>query len=220
MAAPSTSQTAYPVPPNVVPLAVADGGTGAATAAAARASFKLNDTRLVGRGLIPGSGTFQTITNTAYWCYLGYTSDPILVKFIEFMVTTLATVNSVGEVVLASGDKPPWKGNVALTKLANSSDGTLDDLTANVGRVHRNTTAIGVAGAGVTVPTGTHLYAGIRFATGGNQPIVRGVSNDYGQGFVLSTATPGALTGAGPWTGVPITDGVISVGCDLSWTSQ
>ena len=54
------------------------------------------------------------------------------------------------------------------------------------------------------MPAGTHLWAGIRTAMGTSQPALAGLCMDFSEGRVLSTASAGALTDQGLWTGAII----------------
>ena len=135
----------------------------------------------------------QTVENTAYWTYIGYTLKSFTAKYVEFVVTTVAGAGAqIAEVCLASSVNPPNKANQTLTKLA--ADGTLDALNAT--GVKRNTSALNYA-----VARGIHLWAGIRTAMGGTEPTLMALGGDLNHGIYLSTALAGALTGAGPWTG-------------------
>jgi len=145
--------------------------------------------------LAPGSVAFLLTTDTGYWVFLGRIPEAKVVKFVEFYVTAGGVGAQTAEVALASGSGPPSKGSITLTKIA--ADGTLDALTGT--GMKRNTTTMAAS-----VPAGTFLYAGIRTAMAATQPTIGGISSDNAEGFVLSTATPGALTGAGPWTGAVV----------------
>lgn len=143
-----------------------------------------------------------TISNTAYFVYLGCTTKVLAVKFVEFYVNSFGSGAQTAEVGLFATIDPPNKtnqGTNGITKLV--ADGTLDSLTT-IG-VKRNTTAFN-SGNGYAVPAGTHLWAGIRTAMATTQPALAGVCMDFGQGLALTTASAGALTAAGPWTGAII----------------
>ena len=147
-------------------------------------------------GDVVAMSTLLTTSDTAYWVYMGYTLKSITIKYVEVRVTTGGAGAQTAEVALASSTSPPNKGNQTLTKL--TADGTLGDLTTT--GVKRNTTAFN-SGNGYACAAGVHLWAGIRTAMATTQPTFRSVGEDYGGGQYLTTATAGALTGAGPWTG-------------------
>jgi hypothetical protein len=143
--------------------------------------------------LLPNVATGITLTSgTAYFVYLGRTVAALTPKYVEFYVNTAGTGAQTAEVGFFSSPNAPNKGALSLTKLV--STGTVDALTS--GGVKRNTSAFATS-----VPAGTHLWAGIRTAMATTQPAISGLCMDFSQGRVLSTASAGALTGTGPWTG-------------------
>lgn len=193
-------------------VAVADGGTGSSTA----------DTALTALGVPTGprqgsadqileGGVFQTITDTAYWVYCGTSPRARTIAHVEFRVGTGGTGAQTAEVALASSPLAPNKTAQVLTKIA--ADGTLSDATGT--GVMRNTTTMAAS-----VAAGAHLWAGIRFAMATTQPILRALSADWGEGFILTTATPGALTGAGPWTGALVAEAITAQGPALRIVSD
>lgn len=152
---------------------------------------------------LPNVATAITCVNgTAYFVYLGRTTVDFTPKYVEFYVNTAGSGAQTAEVGLFSSPGPPNKGNLSLSKLVSS--GTLSSLTST--GVKRNTSAFATS-----VPAGTHLWAGIRTAMATNQPALSGLCMDFSQGRVLSTASAGALTGSGPWTGA-----IISLGAYLN----
>jgi hypothetical protein len=152
---------------------------------------------------LPNVATAITLgNNTAYFVYLGCTTQVLLVKFVEFYVNSAGAGTQAAEVGLFTTVDPPNKTNQGTNGIVKlTASGTLDSLTT-LG-LKRNTTAFN-SGNGYAVPAGTHLWAGIRTAMGSGQPALVGLCMDYSQGLVLSTASAGALTGAGPWTGAII----------------
>jgi len=153
------------------------------------------------------AGTFQLVEDTAYWVYLGLTTEALTIKHVEFAVGTGGTGAQTAEIALASTPLAPNKAAQTLTKIA--ADGTLSDLTGT--GVMRNTTTLAAS-----VPAGTHLWAGLRTAMATNEPITSGLSHDWAQGHILVTATASALTGAGPWTGTIVTHALTAQGPNLS----
>ena len=202
----------------VLPTNVADGflkrnsGNNAwqqvAYGTAANTMAQGNDTRfpayvdLVQRVLsspLPNVATAITCVNgTAYFVYLGRTTVDFTPKYVEFYVNTAGSGSQTAEVGLFSSTGPPNKGNLSLSKLV--STGSLSSLTST--GVKRNSSAFAT-----NVQAGAHLWAGIRTAMATNQPALSGLCMDFSQGRVLSTASAGALTGSGPWTGTIISLG-------------
>jgi len=149
---------------------------------------------------LPNVATAITPVNgTAYFVYLGRTTVEFTPKYVEFYVNTAGSGSQTAEVGLFSSTSPPNKGSLSLSKLV--STGSVSSLTST--GVKRNTSAFSTS-----VPAGTHLWAGIRTAMATNQPALAGLCMDFSQGRVLSTASAGALTGAGPWTGAIISLGM------------
>lgn len=140
---------------------------------------------------------FTCITNTAYWIYIGYFPVATTVTNIEVYVTAGGSGGQTAEFALATSTTPPNRGSLTLTKLA--ATGTLGSLTSS-NTVVRNTNSFAQA-----VSAGTHLWAGMRTAMATTQPAIAAVTGDYSDGTILTTATPGALTGNGPWTGALVT---------------
>ena len=156
--------------------------------------------------------SFMTcISDTAYWCYMGYITRPIVVRYIELFMTSVGSGTQTAEVALASSPAPPNKSSQTLTKLV--ADGTLDALGSSTNVVKRNTGAMSY-----TVPAGTHLWTAVRTAMATTQPTFRALSFDWGHGFVLSTASAGALTSGTSWTGSLITASATPVCPDLRIT--
>jgi hypothetical protein len=162
------------------------------------------------RSVLP-TGTSRTLTSgTAYWVYIGYTTQPITVDYVVFQVVSLGAGTQTAEVALASTPAAPNKSGQTLTKIY--ANGTLDSLTAINSTTKRNTVA-----AGQVIPEGTHLWAGLRTALVSSQPTTTAFfgASDMGHGHVLTTALSGALTGAGPWVGSLIAIGTAALGPDL-----
>lgn len=148
-------------------------------------------------------------SGTAYWTYLGKTAEAMTFKFVEFWVSVVGAGAQTAEVALASTPQGPNKANQSLTRIA--ATGTVDALTST--GLKRNTSSLDA-----TVPAGTHLWAGIRTAMATTQPTVFGRWGDFNQGWLLRTATAGALTGSGPWTGSKVTAAAAWQGPDLRAT--
>ncbi len=146
-----------------------------------------------------------TVSGTAYFVYLGFSTSSLVVKFVEFYVSTAGVGGQTAEVGLFSTANPPNKtnqGTNGIYKLTASA--TVDSLTTT--GVKRNTTAFN-AGNGYVTPIGTHLWAGVRIAMATTQPMLASLCMDYGQGLILSTTSAATFTGVGPWTGALIAIG-------------
>lgn len=160
------------------------------------------------RGPLEATGTFLTTSDTAYWIYLGYTLAAFIPKNVEMVLRTNAAGTQTAEVCLASGSAGPTKAAVTLTKLV--ANGTLDDITTGAVKTVRNTSAMATQ-----ISAGVHLYAGVRTAMSVTQPVLVGILADFNEGWCLSTASAGALTGTGPWTGSLIAPAITTVAPQL-----
>jgi hypothetical protein len=156
--------------------------------------------------LAPGTAGFLLISNRAYFVYLGMVINSIIVKYVEFHVSTAGGGAQTVEVGLFSSPLAPNKANQSVSKII--STGTVDSLTGT--GVKRNTAAFTN-----TIPVGTHLWAGIRTAMAAAQPTIFGLAIDMAQGQVLSTSSAGVLTGTGPWTGAIIAASTSAICPDL-----
>jgi hypothetical protein len=133
------------------------------------------------------------VTNTGYFVYVGRVRQAITVARVEFHVTTIGAGAQTAEVGLFSTTNAPNKTAQSLTKIVATS--TVDSLITT--GVKRNTSSFAQA-----VAAGTHLWAGIRTAMATTQPTIEGLNFDMAQGQIMTATAPGALTGAGPFTGV------------------
>lgn len=180
--------------------------TVAAGASSSVAVVEGADAQRILQSPLGASGTFASASGTAYWVYLGRVFRDLVLKHVEFHVSSAGSGSQTAEIAVASSPTPPNKGNQTLTKLG--ANGTLDSLTGT--GVKRNTSALNLS-----VPAGTHLWAGIRTAMATTQPTFVALGADMNQGQVLATAAAGALTGAGPWTGSKITAATTGIVPDL-----
>jgi len=140
------------------------------------------------------SGAAKILTSgTSYFVYIGCTVKAITPKYVEFHVSTSGSGSQTAEVGLFSTPSAPNKAAQSLTKI--EATGTISSVTST--GVKRNTSAFTTS-----VAAGTHLWAGIRTAMATTQPTIEGLNFDMGQGQVLVAAASGALTGAGPFSGV------------------
>jgi hypothetical protein len=173
----------------------ADAGTSAGrkTIAFAEDYTGLDSAPRIFLSRLPNVATAITlVSNTAYFVYIGRTTQALTVKYVEFFVNTNGSGDQTAEVGLFSSPSAPNKSNQSLTKLA--ATGTVDSLTTT--GVKRNTSSFNHS-----VAAGTHLWAGIRTAMATTQPALAGLCMDFSQGLALTTASAGVLTAAGPWTG-------------------
>lgn len=141
-----------------------------------------------------------TTANTAYWVYVGRSSAQFTINKVEFAVTTSAVGTQAAEVAIATSPLGPNKAAQVLTVVAVNA--TLTDLTAAAG-MNANTVAM----AYLVPDTGLHLWAGVRFNMGTTQPQCYGLTGDFSEGQVLSTAAAGVLA-VGTYTGALITHAV------------
>jgi hypothetical protein len=135
----------------------------------------------------------QLVSDRAHFVYLGLTTQVITPKYVRVAIVTGGTGAQTAELGLFSTPLSPCFANQELTKLV--ATGTCDAMATAA--ISKNTSAFNTA-----IPAGTHLWAGIRCAFATTQPTPRSVTEYHGTGEFLYTATAGALTGAGPWTGV------------------
>lgn len=145
------------------------------------------------RSALQGVAGAILASGTGYFVYVGQVAQPVTVKFVEFVVSTIGAGAQTAEVGLFSTPLAPNKANQSLTKIV--ATGTVDSLITT--GVKRNTASFNQA----LVP-GTHIWTGFRGAMATTQPQMLGLSSDYAQGQYLLAAASGVLTGAGPFTGV------------------
>lgn len=167
-----------------------DGGAGGSSLT----SVESADTqRIFMSSLGQANSGFLLVSDTAYFVYVGKTQAAITPQFVEWYMSVSGGGSQTAEVGIFSTPNPPNKSAQSFTKLV--ATGTLSTM-ATTTQVKRNTSAFATS-----IPAGTHIWAGIRVVMGTTQPTLWGLSMDMGQGFCQSTATAGALTNAGPWTG-------------------
>ncbi len=142
------------------------------------------------------SGTFLTISGTAYYVYIGRAAVDVTIKFLELQVTTAGAGSQTAEFGLFTSPAPPNKSAQTLTKLA--ATGTVGSLTAT--GVVRNTSSFAQL-----VPAGSHLWAAVRFAMATTQPTLMALGGDMNQGHILTTTGGGALTGLSTASGSLVT---------------
>jgi hypothetical protein len=151
------------------------------------------------RSSLPNVATeFQLASNTAYFVYVGRVTQPIILQYVQFYVSTAGAGTYSGEVGLFSTPTPPNNETLTLAKLSVVTSADTDPLTSTGVKFNSN------ANFSYTAPPGTYLWAGIRVAGFSTFPKLSGLSMDFDDGLVLTTASAGVLTGAGPWAGAQI----------------
>ena len=146
------------------------------------------------RSRLPNVATAITlVSGAAYFVYVGRSSQPMLVKYVEFYVNTAGSPSSIAQAGLFTTPSPPNKATTqTVTKLIATAD---VDIVVTLGLKRSDT-------LNYVVPAGTYLWAGIRTALTTTQPAIAGVCMDFSEGLVLSTLNAGDLsTTPGPWTG-------------------
>lgn len=146
--------------------------------------------------LTSGIIAFQTISDRAYFVYVGRTTVAITPKQVRLWVAAGGTGAQTAELGLFSTPAAPNGGGQVLTKLV--ATGTIGDCTGT--GLITNTAAFATS-----ISAGTYLWAGCRFALATTQPQTLNLNNGWTMGEDLLTSTAGALTAAGPWTGALIT---------------
>lgn len=178
--------------------ALLDDADAAAQRATLTLQYALNSGTTL-RSPCPASTTQAGTSGTAMWVYVGYLPAGTVIKRVGVAVNTGGSGAQTAEVCVATGTGPPNFANQTLTKVW--ADGTLDALTAG-SAVARNTTDNTVA-----LPADAHVWLGFRQAMATTQANLHALQKDFGQGCFMSTGASGALTGSGPWTGVPVAFG-------------
>lgn len=152
------------------------------------------------RSRLPNVATeIQLADSMAYFVYVGRTTQPIALQYVEFYVSTAGAGTETKEVGLFS---TPAATNIqaqTLTKLAVVSGNDIDTLTSTGVRSNSN------LNFNYTVPAGIYLWAGIRTAGYSTRPKLSGLCLDFHEGLVLSTANASSFTSAISWSGALIT---------------
>lgn len=153
------------------------------------------------RSRLPNAATeIQLAADKAYFVYVGRIAHSVPLQYVELYVSTAGAGSNGVELGLFSTPAAPNQAGQNLTKLAAAATGDIDSLLTTGVKFNSN------ASFGYTAPAGTYLWAGIRTTTAySTQPKLSALCLDFGEGLVLSTASAGAFSGAGPWTGSLIT---------------
>lgn len=145
------------------------------------------------RSPLVSTGTQATTSDTAWWTFLGRALVSLPIKYLEVQVTGAGAGSQTAELGLFYSLAPPNKANVTIYPWEVT--GTVGAFNSGTG-VRRNTNAFARI-----VDAGVYLWAGMRTANATTQPTCQGLSRDYQHGYVLSTASAGALTSGTSWTG-------------------
>jgi hypothetical protein len=144
--------------------------------------------------------------DTAYWQYIGLTSAAFTPQHVQFRYTGFdSSPPTSPTVALASTPSAPNRAGQTLTVLEAKALPSLGSST-----IYQNTTAFSTS-----VPAGTHLWIGFRWATAGDSfsgavPNIQ-TGLDLGQGALLVTSGSGALTTSSTYTGARRTYGIDGV---------
>lgn len=161
------------------------------------ANFVIRPQRKVKPLVATGTGVMLAISGTAYFCYLGYTMRAFVPKYVAAHLHAVATTNSTGECGFFTTPLPPNKAGQTLTPVASAFKTAWDDLTTPAAP-RRVGNAVALA---ISIPAGVHLWAGARWATGGNQPTLFGAHADALGGEVLALAGAAAFDGTTTYAG-------------------
>lgn len=163
------------------------GGTKSVFCEGPAEAYSDKEERILRPPTLSTTGTIVLVSGTAYFVYLGKTTRPLTIAFLEAHVTANGTGAQTAEVGLFSTPLAPNKAGQTLTKIC--ATGTVDSLSASP-TMKRNTASFAQA-----VPVGTHLWGAIRTALATTQPTLVAVAFDMSQGHILTTTAQGALTG-------------------------
>ncbi len=138
-------------------------------------------------------------SDRAYFCYLGYRPAGEIIQYVRVGVSTVGAGTQVAEVAVLTSTTAPTGSNITLTKLW--ADGTLANMILTTGRKGNSSANV------VALASDSHVWVGFRaaFTDTPTQPTLHILNRDWGDGLLAQTVTAGALTGAGPWTAVPVT---------------
>lgn len=160
----------------------------------------------VARTQLSSNQSFVMISNTAYFVYVGRVVKTCTPLHVSAYCRSVGSVLQTAELGLFSTSSAPNRSGLSLSKI--EATGTITALTGT-GFI-RNTSAFSTS-----VAAGTYLWAGMRTAMSVTQPTMIGIAQDFGQGYCQSTASAGALTGTGPWTGAISVASLTAIGPDL-----
>lgn len=160
----------------------------------------------VARSQLTSNLSHVMISDTAYFVYVGRVVKTFTPQHVAAYCRSVGSVVQTAELGLFSTSAAPNQSGLSFTKI--EATGTISSLLST-GFI-RNTSAFSTS-----VAAGTYLWAGMRTAMSVSQPTMIGVAQDFGEGYCQSTATAGALTNAGPWTGAVSAASLTAIGPDL-----
>lgn len=144
------------------------------------------------------TGGLLTVSNVAYWVYLGNATRDLLATQIYFFASIAGAGTKVQELVIAHSATGPDRAAKTITvdAVANATG----DYVGGTGSF-TNTTAFSYH-----VPAGTELWVGCRFALTSTptQPTLAALGLDTGKGRILSTSAAGVLAVGSTYTGALI----------------
>ena len=147
------------------------------------------------RSPLPNVATAITLVNsTAYFVYVGRTTQQILAKYVEIYVNSAgsATICQIGLFRTPNAPNKTNQGTNGIIKLTATGDTDVLNTTG----LKRNTFSFDCV-----VPAGTYLWAGIRTAMT-TSPALAGLCMNFSEALVLSVASASDLAqNPGPWTG-------------------
>lgn len=155
-----------------------------------------------------GSGTLALTSDTAYFVFLGRVTVPFTPAYAKGFCQSAGSGAQTAELGFFSTPAYPNAANQTVSKIV--ATGTITSLTGT--GVKQNTAAFTT----VILP-GTFLWWGMRTAMAGSQPTMNALNRDYARGNILTTATAGALTGAGPWTGAVVAASAATAEAPVAW---
>ena len=146
----------------------------------------------------PGAVATVSVEDRAYFLYLGKCVYADVIQYVQAVATVAGGNATPGELGIFSSASGPAGSATSLSISKVEATGTISSL-AGTGIIV-NTSAFTTA-----LVAGTHYWLGIRTAItagSGAEPTFQSCAYHLGTGCLLTTATAGALTGAGPWTGI------------------
>lgn len=201
----------------LVPIANLPTGSSASTVTIGNDGRLLTTTEQQGslwggpQGPLGSSVNVATTSDTAYWIYVGRVPRAFTPAYANFSVGSAGSGAQTAEIGFFSTPASPNGANQTVTKIV--STGSISSLTST--GVKRNSSAFTTE-----IAAGTYLWIGIRTAMATTQPGCNYCSRDWARGTLLATATAGALTNAGPWTGSVIAWSSSSNEAPAAWWSM
>jgi len=148
------------------------------------------DCRIANNTMCLRGGTFATVSQTAYFVYLGWCAELVTPAFVNTSQTFASATVTTAEMGFFSTPAPPNRANQTLTKIVSGA------FTGTGTGLKRNSSAFTTA---LTVPV--HLWAGIRInaTTSGT---FSALARDWSSGNLLRLAAAGTFSGNSTFAGV------------------